>query len=210
MPSPLHFAAAAALCILITASFVGDADTPVSPDDLAWNEAQYEPAIRKAHAAQTAFDAFVETTLAAHCPAEPFARWGAAWRYEFPRLKTASATASDSADIDVAVLGAAYAPQDGRYRFDFSAVRYTFDKHAVEAAILQGCAEYKAQGRTFLRRIDMAVARKDWDAARALEQRAGAWLRPVRARLEAVLATQSPASDFALIQALQAATPIRR
>lgn len=176
----------------------------ISPADLEYNRKQFEPAIRKAHKAQVEFDAFANAKLEAHCPKRgEFARWGSAWRYEMMPLKEEVSTATWNVESDIAVMGSTYAPQDGRYTFDFSKVRFTFDKAAVEGAIKQACGEYRAQGKTFLAKLDPLVAKEDWQGAHDLEQRAMSWIDPVRRRLDEALTKQSPNSDYALITAMQ-------
>jgi len=193
-----------------TISATEEAPGELSPEDFEYNRKQYEPAIRKAHAAQKAFDDFTKAKVAEYCPAQgKFARYGSAWRYEFISFQPNWPTASDRADIDVAVLGASYAPQDGRYDFDFSKVRMTFDKAKVDAAIQQACREYAAQGMTFLAKLDPLVAAQNWEGAHRLEQSAFAWPTPVATRLEDVLKAQSPAGDYALLNALQAGKRVK-
>ena len=60
-------------------------------------------------------------------------------------------------------LAEAYAPQDGRYKFDFSKVRMTFDEKAVDAAIKTACDKVHAAGATSSRRSIPLIAAKDWD-----------------------------------------------
>ena len=45
-----------------------EAETVATPEDLAFNKAQYEPVIRKHHAVQTKFDIFANAKIAAYCP----------------------------------------------------------------------------------------------------------------------------------------------
>ncbi len=176
----------------------------ISPADLEYNRKQFEPAIRKAHAAQVEFDAYANARLEAYCPKRSeFARWGSGWRYEMMPLKEEVSTATWNVESDIAVMGATYAPQDGRYTFNFSKVRYTFDKTAVDSAVKQACSEYRAQGKTFLAKLDPLIAKQDWKGASDLEQRAMDWVEPVRRRLDEVLTKQSPNSDYALINAMQ-------
>lgn len=187
-----------------------DAPAEISPEDLAYNRAQYEPVIRKAHAVQSEFDALINQRLGEYCPdRDSVARWGSGWRYELPVLKHDRQTASDSADIDVAVLGGSYAPQDGRYKFDFSKVRMTFDAAKVDAAVKLACDAYKTEGRTFLTKLDPLIAKQDWNAAFRLEQDAQNRVEPIRAKLDDALNKLSPAADYALFTALQQAERVR-
>jgi hypothetical protein len=117
-----------------------DFSEPASPEDLAFNREQYEPALREAWRASNAFDSFVDATLAAKCPSgDEFAVFGSGWRYEVAPMQPTWTRASDSADTEVQVIGSSYAPQDGRYRFDFSGTRNDFDRTAVEGAIGDAC-----------------------------------------------------------------------
>jgi hypothetical protein len=186
----------------------GTEDAPetaeLSPEDFAFNRAQYEPVIRKGHDAQKKFDAFVTARLETKCPKrDTVARWGSAWRYELIALKEGWSTASWNADSDVTVLGSTYAPQDGRYKFDFSKVRYTFDEKVAGAAIDKACADYAAKGKEFLAKLDPMVAREDWEGAHRLEQGAMTWIDPIRARMEDTLNKQSPNVNIAVMDALQ-------
>src|SRR5262249_9453765 len=96
-----------------------------TPADLAFNKAQYEPAIRKAWDAQKRYDDFINAKLVAYCPGrDAAARYGSGWRYDLGQFHEPSATASWNSNIDVDVLGSTYAPQDARYTFDFSKVRF--------------------------------------------------------------------------------------
>src|SRR5690606_29095643 len=159
------------------------------------NRAQYEPMMRKAWEAGKAFDDFVTAELAAECPPDDgrFAVFGAAWRYEVYPLAPTWPTVSADVDLEVEIVGGSYAPQDGRYDFDFSDVRLSFDEAGVERAIAAACAEYTAIGEAFL-----AEARADARGAEVppngmrIEQSANAKVAAVRARLEELLTAQAP------------------
>jgi hypothetical protein len=180
------------------------AEPTLSPEDFAFNRAQYEPVIRKAHAAQKKFDDFVNARLQAKCPKPgAAARWGSAWRYELIPLKEEWSTASWNPDSDVQVIGSVYGPQDGRYKFDFSKVRFTFDEKVVGDAIDKACADYGAKGKEFLAKLDPLVAREDWEGAHRLEQSAMRWIDPIRSRMEDALNKQSPNGNQAIMDALQ-------
>ena len=179
------------------------ADAVASPDDLEFNRAQYEPAIRNAWAANRKFDDFVDATLAAHCPAAgTYAVWGQAWRYEVMALAPNWTRASNSADLDVQILGASYAPQDGRYRFDFSGVRSDFDPTAVAQAIEAACGEYRRIGDEFMATARAGMRGDDLPGGFELEQRSNAAAAAVLANLEQLLGAQAPGADGALFQAL--------
>jgi hypothetical protein len=171
-----------------------------TPEDLAYNRAQYEPVIRKHHAAQKRFDEFMNVKLEAYCPGrDEFARFGSGWRYDLGQFVEPSSLATWNVETNVEVAGQAYAPRDGRYKFDFSKVRMAFDEKAVDAAIKQACASVKAKGAEFLARLDPMIAKKDWDGAFKLERSAQGGLQPVRAELKAKLGQVSP-GDFSAIQ----------
>ncbi len=118
-----------------------------TPEDLDFNRAQFEPALRDAWTASHAFDTFVDQAIAAKCPApDEFAVFGAGWRYDVAPMQATWTRASNSAELDVQVIGSSYAPQDGRYRFDFSGARNDFDRNAVEKAIDDACSAYRKIG----------------------------------------------------------------
>lgn len=169
-------------------------------EDAAFNKAQYEPVIRKHHAAQKAFDAFFNARIEAYCPArDQYARFGAAWRYEQGQFVQPSALASWNVETNVIVTDEAYAPQDGRYRFDFAKVRMTFDEAKVDAAIKSACERVHAAGRDFLAKVDPVIAQKDWDNAFKLEHWAHGRLSPIRHDLQIAMDALSP-GDFTEIQ----------
>lgn len=175
-----------------------------SPEDLAYNREQYEPVMRQAWQAGKAFDDFVNAKLAEHCPADDrFAVFGSAWRYEVYPLAPTRQTVSNSADLDVEIIGGSYAPQDGRYDFDFSSVRLTFDRSAVERAIAEACEEYVAIGEAFL-----AEARADASGdepppnGMRIEQSANAKAGAVRERLAELLNAQAPGGTNEIVLAL--------
>lgn len=176
----------------------------LSKADFDFNRAQYEPAIRQHWAAKKKFDDFVNAKRAAYCPnRDSVARFGAAWRYELVQFGMESAVASQNPDADVAVLGSSYAPQDGRYKFDFSKVRMTFDEKAVDAAVKEGCDGYKAEGVKFLAKIDPMIARQDWEGAHRAEQAAMGGVDIVLDRMNAKLAKLSPDDGYPMLTALQ-------
>jgi hypothetical protein len=168
--------------------------------DKAFMKAQYEPVIRKHHAAQKAFDAFYNAKIAEHCPTrDQYARFGSAWRYEPGQFVEPSALASWNVETNVVVTDEAYAPQEGRYRFDFSKVRMTFDEAKVDAAIKSACERVHAAGRDFLAKVDPVIAQKDWDNAFKLEGWAKGRLSPIRHDLKIAMNKLSP-GDFSEIQ----------
>src|SRR5690606_21099711 len=113
--------------------------------------------------------------------------------------------------LDVEIIGGSYAPQDGRYDFDFSAVRLDFDESAVERGIAAACSEYTQIGNAF-----MAAARRDADGDEVppngdkIQQDANAKASAVRSRLEALLQNEAPGGNHALFTALLNGRPARR
>ncbi|MBI1360145.1 MAG: hypothetical protein GC155_07660 [Alphaproteobacteria bacterium] len=169
---------------------------PATPEDIAYNRAQANPVIRKSWAAQKAFDDFVDAKIAAFCPPpHSVAHYGSAWRFEFRDLQPSWVRASDSADLNVEIFDQSYVKSDGRYQYDFSKVRYTFDKAKVGAAIEQACREHTAQGKAFLAAIDPFIARGDLDGAYKAEQRAIAGADGPETRLSALFKEQNPGGE---------------
>lgn len=183
-----------------TPAIVTPEPAEATPQDIAHNRAQFEPVIRKHHMVQTKFDVFANARLAAYCPGrDQYARFGSGWRYEQGQYVTPSALASWNVETDVAVAAEAYAPQDGRYSFDFSKVRMAFDEKAVDAAIKTACDKVHAAGRDFLTKVDPVIAAKDWDSADKLEHWAQGRLEPIRREMAEAFARLSP-GDFTEIQ----------
>ena len=179
---------------------VAEVETPSTPEDIAFMKAQYEPVIRKHHAAQKEFDAFANEKLNAYCPGrDQYARFGAGWRYEQGQFMMESALASWNVETNVTVAGEAYAPKNGRYKFDFSKVRMSFDKAAVDAAIKASCDKVHVAGKAFLAKVDPMIAKKDWDGAFMAENGAQGALEPIRTELKAKFDKLSP-GDFSAIQ----------
>jgi hypothetical protein len=155
-------------------------------EDIAFMKAQYEPLMRKHHAAQVEFDKLVNAKVAANCPASGvYARFGAGWRHELGEFMMESALGANNVETRVTVAGEAYMPKDGRYKFDFSKVKTSFDKAAVEAAIKTACGKVHAVGKSFLAKVDPLVAKEDWDGAYKAESAANYALQPIRAELQA-------------------------
>ncbi len=165
---------------------VEEAETAATAEDRAFMRAQFEPMMRKHHAAQVEFDHFVNSRIAAHCPArDVYARFGSGWRHELGQFMMESALGANRIDDRVNIAGEAYMPKDGRYRFDFSKVRTSFDAGAVEAAIQSACDKVHRIGRSFLAKVDPMIARQDWAGAYKVESAANAALEPIRAELQA-------------------------
>lgn len=163
-----------------------EADTVATPEDIAFMKAQFEPLMRKHYAAQVEFDKLVNTKIAAHCPASGvYARYGSGWRYEVGHFMMESALGANNIEARVSVFGEVYLPKDGRYKFDFSKVRTSFDKASVEAAIKTACGKVHATGKAFLAKVDPLIAKEDWNGAHAAESAANYALEPIRAELQA-------------------------
>lgn len=181
----------------------GSYDDVASPEDLEYNRRQYEPALRDAWGAAKAFDEYVDATLAARCPAAgAYAVFGSAWRYEPMPMQPYWTRASDSADIDVQVLGSSYAPQDGRYMFDFSAARNDFDRRAVDGAIARACNEYRAIGEEFQAAARRGISNDFLPDGDALENAANARVSPLVAALGEQLQGLAPTGNTVILNAL--------
>lgn len=184
-----------------------------TPEDLAYNRAQYEPAVRKHWQARKAFDDFVDAELAAKCPSpDKYAVYREVERYEMMPLSPQWERATDSADIDVQVVAGAYVPKDGRYDFDFSKVRMTFDKEVVASAIAKACADWTKEAAAFKQQAAALMNSDQSEAAFRLEQNAGAKIRPIAETLTRVLSAESPAANYnaAMMSALQKPRPAKR
>jgi hypothetical protein len=102
-----------------------------------------------------------------------------------------------------------YAPQDGRYEFDFSAVKQDFDRNAVEGAIAAACRDYAAIGEAFMSDAQNRISEDRLDEGGAIEGAANGRLGAVRETLEAALVAHAPAGDGALLRALMEGQPAR-
>jgi hypothetical protein len=186
-----------------------DLSEPASPEDLAFNREQYEPALREAWRASSAFDSFVDATLAAKCPSgDEFAVFGSGWRYEVAPMQPTWTRASNSADTEVQVIGSSYAPQDGRYRFDFSAARNEFDRTAVEGAIVDACKAYREIGAAFLAaartRSEDELVSEGYELEQAANARAFALMEELGKTLQAL----APAGNAPILNALISGTRV--
>ena len=189
---------------------VVDEGHPSTPEDIAFMKAQYEPLMRKHHAAQVAFDNLVNAKIDAYCPASGvYARYGSGWRYEVGQFMMDSALGANNVDTRVAIIGDAYLPKDGRYKFDFSNVRTSFDKAAVEAAIKTACNKVHATGKAFLAKIDPLIAKQDWDGAFKAEGSVNAALEPIRAELQAAYDRIGPGDISAFQLAMMNGTRVK-
>jgi hypothetical protein len=189
------------------ADFV-EADT-ATPEDLEYNRQQYEPAIRNAWAASNAFDTFVGAELASNCgPDGNYAIFGSGWRYEVMPLSPTWPRPSTSADLDVQIIGASYAPQDGRYRFDFSDMPTEFDSESVRRAIAQACRVYHETGTRFLAAAGPVRTGEPPADGQRLENTANAEVQAARLELETELQHWSNSWIVALYSALINAEPV--
>jgi hypothetical protein len=173
---------------------------PPTPEEMAYNRAQFERVIRKHHAVQKRFDEFANAKMTAYCPGrDDYARFGSGWRYEQGEFMQPSSLATWNVDSNVEIAAQALAQEGGRYVYDFSKVRMTFDEKAVGAAIKQACDQVKAKGKGFLAKVDPLLAKKDWDAAFLAEGVAQTRLEPIRTELKSKFDKLSP-GDFSEIQ----------
>ena len=181
-----------------------DEETPVaSEEDLEFNRKQYEPVIRNSWQAQKQFDDFVDAELANTCPpAGTFAVFGSGWRNEIYPPNLTWTRASNGADLNVQIIGASYAPQDGRYRFDFSDVRYSFDQASVRQAISAFCKSYKATGEAFMREAKNGMEDDFLPGGYELEQKYNGMMSQYVQQLESVLQAQAPEANNAIFMAL--------
>ncbi|HEV7693729.1 MAG TPA: hypothetical protein VGO52_23035 [Hyphomonadaceae bacterium] len=169
-------------------------------EDKAFMRAQFEPVMRAHWKAQKEFDAFAIEKVKAYCPTrDQYARFGSAWRYEQGQFMMDSALAVWNIDGAVDVADEAYAPKDGRYTFDFSKVRTTFDKPSVDAAIKTACGKVHVAGKAFLAKVDPLIAKKDWDGAFKAGRSGQGALDPIRTELQAAYDKLSP-GDITQIQ----------
>lgn len=178
-------------------------------EDLEYNLAQYEPAIRSSWNAQKAFDEFVDAELASAC-GQPgtYAVFGSGWRYEVYPLQPNWPRASDSPDLDIQIIGSSYAPQDGRYRFDFSGLTLEFDRQALAESIASACSEYQRLGEAFMANAAKLRQADDLPGGFELETSVNQQASLINQKLERELQSRAPASSGALYQALLNGTKI--
>jgi hypothetical protein len=179
-------------------------EAPVASEaDLEFNRQQYDPAIRKSWQAAKSYDDFVDAELASACPAtNQFAVYGSGWRYEIYPPNLTWPRASNSVDTDVQILGASYAPQDGRYGFDFSGVTGSFDKAAVEQAIASYCKDFQATGEAFMSEAKSGMKDDFLPGGYELEQKYNGIVSRYVQKLESVIQAQAPTANNALYLAL--------
>lgn len=179
---------------------VVEVETVSTPEDAAFMRAQYEPVMRKHHAAQKQFDQFANAKMETYCPKDgKYARFGSGWRYEQAQFVMPVELATWNVESNVTIAREALEPKDGRYKFDFGKVRMTYDATKVDAEIKRICGKVHAAGKKFLAEVDPLIAREDWDGAFRAEQKANAALEPIRAEWKKMIDTMSP-GDFSEIQ----------
>lgn len=165
--------------------------------DLEYNRAQYEPALRKHWEAKRAFDQFVEAEIEAKCPnRDTYAVYREVERYELMPLSPNWQRAAWTAEAEVDVMGKTYAPDDGRYDFDFSKVRMTFDKTKVSNAIANACAEWTEAAKAFKAKAQQLMLSGQSNAALALERTTNAKVSAIDEKLTAILEAEGPAGKF--------------
>jgi hypothetical protein len=183
-----------------------------TPEDLAYNRAQYEPAMLKHWQAKKSFDDFVDAELKAKCPnRDKYAVYREAERYELMELNPDWQRASWNADAEAQVIGSTYAPKDGRYKFDFSKVRMSFNKDTVSSAIAKACADWTKEAAAFKEKASALMNSGQSDAAHRFEGTASAKVGAIENALKAVLDAEGPAGNLnsAMMDALQNPQPVK-
>jgi len=186
-----------------------ESDAVVATADVAeYHRKQYEPVYRASWNAQKAFDDLVEAQLEAKCPdRHRYAIVMGAARYEVPQFSLVP-LASANADNDLKIL-AGIAPQDGRYDFDFSGVKTSFDPAAVTAVIAQACEAWTALAAEFHARAKPLQDAGNGQAVGDLERTAHAKFYPLAEKLETELKAAGPSSNEPFFLALANGTPVR-
>lgn len=182
-----------------------------TPADLAFNRAQYEPVLRKHWDAKKAFDTFVDGELA-KCPdSSKYAVYREAERYEVLGLSPQWQRAPDNKEAEASIIGSTYAPQDGRYQFDFSKVRMTFNKDVVAGAIAKACADYTKEAAAFKAKAGPLMSSGQSQAALDLQGAVSRKVSDISQKLQAVLEAEGPAGSYnaEMMQALQNPKPVK-
>lgn len=168
----------------------------VSPEDLEYNRKQYEPVMRKHWAAKKAFDDYVDAELKAKCPSpDAYAVYRSAERYDLMPVEANWLRAGQSADAEIQIIGSSYVPQDGRYDFDFSKVRMTFDRQAVSAAIEKACAAWTKEAVVFKRKAGELMFANKSNEALAYERATNGKVSAINEELTKAIDALSPASN---------------
>ncbi len=180
----------------------GDEAYEATPEDLAFNAAQYEPVLRKLWEEGRACDMATEEAMVNHMSGRTFAVWGQAWRYELMELKLNNAQSTPADYEQFAFTYRSMAPTDGRYRFDLSRVKTSCDATAIDTAVAAAHADYEKLGAQFLADIKPLTDAEDFEGAFALERKVNAKVSLIVRKLEQAIAGHRPNGSDALIQAL--------
>lgn len=172
-------------------------------EELAYNRAQYEPALRRNWRLQKDFDEFVDAQLKARCPErDKYAVYGIAERHELRELNPEWFRGTDSADINISVYEGSRAPKDGRYDFDFSKARVSFDKQAVANAIATACEDWIREAAAFHDKASAHMKGGQSAAAAKAERSGNARIDAIAKVLLTAIEKESPSPDLALEDAL--------
>jgi hypothetical protein len=178
-------------------------------EELAHNRAQYEPAIRRHWRLQREFNDLLDAQFAAHCPdRHKYAVYDVAVRFELRQLAFDGFRGTDNADIDVSIYEAGNAPKDGRYEFDFSKTRMSFNKQRVASAVANACAEWSREAAAFHEKASAYLKAGQHAAAAKAEGAGNVRVDAMAKTLRAVLEAESPSSDMALHEALANPKPV--
>jgi hypothetical protein len=108
----------------------------------------------------------------------------------------------------VQVIGSSYAPQDGRYRFDFSGARNDFDRSAIESAIDDACKAYREIGTAFVAaagtRTEDELVSEGYELEQAANGKAFALMEQLGKKLQAL----GPAGNAPILTALMSGTRV--
>lgn len=185
----------------------GADEAVASAADADYHRAQYEPLYRKSWQAQRDYDALVEAELEAACPDPTEYTLVLGPDYYRVRPLQHQPLATWNVENDLMVL-AGVAPHDGRYDFDFSAVKLTFDRDAARTGIADACAAWTVIATEFYGEAQ-ALRSGDPRALSALERQYAARVTPVEEKLRAAIAAAGPSNNEALFIALLNGQPAR-
>lgn len=177
-----------------------------SAGDSHYHRNQYEPVYRESWRSQRAFDDFVTAELAARCPdRHQYAVVMGPARYEVPQLAH-TPLASWNPDNDLKVF-ASIAPQDGRYEFDFSKIKTTWDTAKVAAAISEACIAWTAIAAEFYRQTQPFEQAGNGQKVYELEKSAAARFYPLADKLASALEAEAPSNNEEFFMALVSGQP---
>lgn len=185
-----------------SADYSDEEEQAATPAELAFNEKQYEPEVRKLWQASRDCDMFIEEAMVDNMSGEAYAVWGMSWRYDLPAMRLSGQHSTPENYENFAMPFRGMAPTDGRYRFDFSRVKTSCDKPAIESAIKTAYADYGKLGTAFMADIKAAADADDFNKAEAILAKSNAKVGMIVKRLERALADNRPNGSDALIQAL--------